>query len=58
MNTKVSLNLFLVILLYSSILVCGLLNILVRAEVLTGLALIFTLLLVNLIRGQRQRSIN
>ena len=58
MNTKVSLNLFLVILLYSSILVCGLLNILARAEVLTGLALIFTLLLVNLIRGQRQQSIN
>ncbi|PHQ28883.1 hypothetical protein CJ305_11855 [Leeuwenhoekiella nanhaiensis] len=54
MTKKFSLNLFLVILLYSCILVSGLLNILARAEVLAGLGLIFGLLLFNLIKNQRK----
>ncbi|PHS00605.1 MAG: hypothetical protein COA80_02815 [Leeuwenhoekiella sp.] len=54
MTKKFSLNLFLVILLYSCILVSGLLNILARAEVLAGLGVIFGLLLFNLIKNQRK----
>ncbi|MAW94736.1 MAG: hypothetical protein CMF36_13595 [Leeuwenhoekiella sp.] len=52
MTRKFSLNLFLVILLYSCILISGLLNILTRVEVLAGLAVIFGLLLFNLIKNQ------
>ncbi len=52
MQKKFSLNLFLVILLYSCIAITGLLNMLKRPEILMGLAVIFGILLFNLLKGK------
>ncbi|RXG15634.1 hypothetical protein DSM03_102133 [Leeuwenhoekiella aestuarii] len=53
MNSKYSLNLILVILLYAGILIAGLAGILTKTAVLLGLAIIFIALLYNLWRTRR-----
>ena len=56
MHKKISVNLFLVILLYSGILITGLLGVLTRMEVLAGLSVIFGTLIFNLIKTQREHT--
>ncbi len=54
MRYKFSLNLFLVVLLYAGILIAGLAGILTEAYILAGLAIIFLILIIRLIKTRRK----